>query len=226
MGARLQQGKFYSAAQLTEYIREVGFLPLLSSGIRGFSAEESVTDDCRYVVFPDGGWDWPLWKWKGEIITEGGLVYGKFFAGKAGFISREWWPDFCNMRRARSQSPEEGSIEEAILFTLQEHGSLITRELRALCGFTGPKMRSRFDNYVTRLQMDCRIVTEDFVYPRDKHGNEYGWGWSLLTTPEQLYGHDACCCERTPDESCERIAKHLRQLLPEATRQQLSKLLK
>ena len=40
-----------------EYIRKVGFLPLLDSGIAGYSAEELVSDDCRYVVFPDGGWD-------------------------------------------------------------------------------------------------------------------------------------------------------------------------
>lgn len=47
----------YSAAGLMAYIQQVGFLPLLSSGVYGFSAEEVVTDDCRYVVFPDGGWD-------------------------------------------------------------------------------------------------------------------------------------------------------------------------
>ena len=150
-----------------EYIQEVGFLPLLDSGIRGYSAEDVVDEDCRYVVFSDGGWDWPLWKWKGPIVTEGRCVYGKFFAGKAGFVSREWWTDLCNYRRNIHPAPAEGSIEEAILLTLMEQGSLITRELRAACGFTGPKMRSRFDSYVTRLQMSCRIVTEDFVYPRD-----------------------------------------------------------
>ena len=216
----------YSAAGLMEYIQEMGFLPLLESGIDGYSADAVVEDDCRYVVFPDGGWDWPLWKWKGSIITEGGFVYGKFFAGKAGFISRDWWTDFCNYRRHKSKQPEEGSIEETILFTLQEQGSMITRELRAACGFTGPKMRGKFDGFVTRLQMDCRMVTEDFVYPTDKHGNEYGWGWSLLTTPEQLYGRDSCYCERTPEESYERLLAHFRKILPDATDQQIIKLLK
>ena len=183
-------------------------------------------EECRYVVFPDGGWDWPLWKWKGPIVTEGTAVYGKFFDKKAGFISRAWWPDFYNYRRSLSPAPAEGSIEEAILLTLQTHGSLITRELRAACGFTGPKMRSRFDSYITRLQMACRIVTEDFVYPRDKHGHEYGWGWALLTTPEERYGQEACHCERTPSESFERIHAHFCQLLPEATEKQILKLIK
>ena len=216
----------YSAAQLMEYIREVGFLPLLESGISGFSADAVVDDDCGYVVFPDGGWDWPLWKWKGPVITEGNCVYGKFFDGKAGFVSREWWPDFCNYRRSRSPRPAEGSVEETILLTLQEQGSLITRELRSACGFTGPKMRGRFDIYITRLQMECRIVTEDFVYPRDKHNREYGWGWALLTTPERLMGTEACRCERTAEESHERLLAHFRQLLPAATERQIAKLLK
>ena len=84
--------EIYNCAQLMETIQEIGFLPLLDSVIRGYSAEEMVADDCRYVILPDGGWDWPLWKWKGQIITEGNCVYGKFFAGKAGFISRDCCP--------------------------------------------------------------------------------------------------------------------------------------
>ena len=112
------------------------FLPLLDSGIRGYSAEEMVADDCRYVMLPDGGWDWPLWKWKGPVITE------------------------------------------------------------------------------------------DFVYPTDKHGREYGWGWALLTTPEQLHGRETCQCPRTPEESFERLFTHFKALLPNASDKQILKLIK
>ena len=189
--------EIHNSAQLIELIDRIGFLPLLDSGIHGFSAEDIVAADCRYVV-----------------------------AGKAGFISREWWPDFCNYRRNKHHEPEEGSIEDAILLTLAEQGSLITRELRALCGFTGPKMRSKFDGYVTRLQMATRIVTEDFVYPVDRHNNEYGWGWSLLTTPEQLYGRDANLCNRTPEESFARICAHMHTICPYASDTQIQKMLR
>ena len=218
--------EIYNSAQLMELIQQIGFLPLLDSGITGYSAEELVSDDCRYVVLPDGGWDWPLWKWKGPIVTEGNCVYGKFFDKKAGFISKAWWPDFFNYRRSPHPVPAESSIEETILLTLQEQGSMITRELRAACGFTCPKMRSKFDAYVTRLQMGCYIVTEDFVYPLDRHGREYGWGWSLLTTPEQLLGREACLCQRTPEESFKRLYDHFRTILPDATERQIMKLLK
>ena len=218
--------KIHNDSQLMAYIQKVGFLPLLSSNIRGFSAEEVVDDDCRYVLLPDGGWDWPLWKWKGAVVTEGNCVYGKFFDKKAGFVSREWWPDLYNYRRSQYPAPVEGSIEDAILMTLREHGSLITRELRAACGFNGPKMRSRFDAYVTRLQMACYIVTEDFVYPVDKHNREYGWGWSLFTTPEQLIGREACACPRTPEESLRRITDWLASLLPNATEKEIMRIIK
>ena len=220
------QGKeIYTAAQLMEYIQQIGFLPLLDSGINGYSAEDIVAEDCRYILLPDGGWDWSLWKWKGPIVTEGNCVYGKFFAGKAGFISKQWWGDFCNYRRSTHPVPQEGTIEDAILMTLREHGSLITRELRAACGFTGPKMRSKFDSFVTRLQMGCYIVTEDFVYPTDKKGREYGWGWSLLNTPEALYGHEACTTPHTPEESYRLLTDHFRTILPDATDRQIQKLI-
>lgn len=217
--------EIHSCPEMMDYIQEVGLLPLLNSGISGYSAEDIVSEECRYVVFPDGGWDWPLWKWKGQIVAEGNCVYGKFFAGKAGFVSREWWPDLYNYRRSKSQEPEEGTIEDAILQTLHENGSMITRELRAACGFTGKNMRSKFDGYITRLQGACRIVTEDFIYPTDKHGREYGWGWALLSLPEQLLGREACRCDRTPEESYARLHDHLRTLLPQATERQIEKMI-
>ena len=207
--------EIHSCEQMMELIQQLGFLPLLASGISGYSAEEMADEECRYVVFPDGGWDWPLWKWKGIIINETDCVYGKFFNGKAGFISRSWWPHFCNWRRSLYPMPENGSIEGIIYQTLCEQDSIINRDLRA-----------KFDGYVTRLQMATRVVTEDFVYPRDKHNREYGWGWSLLTTPERLYGKDACTIDCPPEESYQLMAKHLRTILPHATDKQISKILR
>ena len=62
--------EIYSATGMMELIQQIGFLPLLDSGIEGFSAEDIVAEDCGYVRLPEGGWDWPLWKWKGEIVQE------------------------------------------------------------------------------------------------------------------------------------------------------------
>jgi len=207
-------GKIHSCPELIDYVNEIGFLPLLRMGVPGWSASEAVDKECQYVKLPGGGWEWLLWKWKGSVVRESGCAYGKFFAGKAGFVSREWWPDFCNCRRAVAQFPAEGSIEEAILCALREEGSMITKDLRAACGFTGPKMRGKFDGYVTRLEMKGYIVTEDFIYPHDRHGREYGWGWSLLTTPEALFGKSACHPSRSPEESRARMVRHFESVMP------------
>ena len=87
-------------------------------------------------------------------------------------------------------------------------------------------MRSRFDAYLTRLEMGGYIVTEDFVYPHDRHGREYGWGWSLLTTPEALFGREACHPARTPQKSRERMLDHFKKILPNIPSQKQDLLLR
>lgn len=223
---RLKRNEIRTSAELIDYIGHIGFLPLLPSGVAGWSAEEAVDEDCRYVTLPDGGWEWPLWEWKGGIIRESGCAYGKFFRRKAAFVSREWWPDFCNYRRGVFPRAEEWDVEGMILWTLRENGSMTTRDLRRACGFTGGKTRGTFDACVSRLEMGCHVVTEDFVYPRDRHGRDYGWGWSLLTTPEALFGREACRSGRTPEESRARLAGHFRKILPDADDRLVDSLLK
>ncbi|MGN0214100.1 MAG: hypothetical protein ACI4AH_04745 [Muribaculaceae bacterium] len=212
----LRRHNLHNCAQLVEFVDKIGFLPLLSMGVSGWSAQEQVDEDCQYIELPDGGWEWPLWQWKGDVIRETGCAYGKFFDGKAGFISKEFWPDFCNWRRSRLGHFNADSIEAMVLDTLKRHGSLITRELRAACGFTGPKIRSKFDAFITRLEMAGYVVIEDFVYPRSRQGKQYGWGWALLTTPERLFGREACFPDCSPEESYERLAANLQKLFPDA----------
>ena len=98
--------EIYSATGMMELIQQIGFLPLLDSGIEGFSAEDIVAEDCRYATFPEGGWD-----------------------------------------------------------------------------------------------------------------------WSPLNTPEELYGREACQCNRTPEESYQRIFEHLKEILPDASDKQIIKLI-
>lgn len=224
----MKRNEIHTSLGLMEYINQIGFLPLLSMGgdMAGWSADEVVDEECRYTPLTDGGWEWPLWKWKGGIIQENGCAYGKFFRHRAAFVSREWWPDFCNYRRAVFPRVEEWDVEDMILRTLKENGSMTTRDLRRACGLTEAKMRGKFDTYVSRLEMGCYVVTEDFVYPHDSHGRCYGWGWSLLTTPETLFGRDVCLTDRTPEESSARMAEHFRKILPKADKHLIDSLLK
>ena len=71
--------EIYSASGMMELIQKIGFLPLLDSGIEGFSAEDIVAEDCGYVRLPEGGWDWPLWlgmvaaQYSRRSLWQGGL---------------------------------------------------------------------------------------------------------------------------------------------------------
>ena len=78
-------------AALTE---EWGFLPFFAGEIPGFSVEECCPPELWFSDDADGPWEW-----KGPVARSGRCVYGKFFGGRAGFISREWLPDFANFRR-------------------------------------------------------------------------------------------------------------------------------
>ena len=214
----------YNAAQLIECIQQVGFLPLLDSGIWGYSAEEMVTEDCRYVTFPDGGWDWPLWKWKGPIVTEGNCMYGKFFNKKAGFVSREWWPDLCNYRRSARPAPTEESIEESILLTLEANESLITGESDVIPKKPGDELMSGSfivsgqavarvtavgaDNYASHINNDAKAykkVRSDIMESLD----------IIVKTFNVVY----------PEESFQRMLAHLRTILPQAEEKKLKRIL-
>ena len=49
--------EIHSCEQMIELIQQLGFFFFFFSGISCYSAEEMADEECRYVVFPDGGWD-------------------------------------------------------------------------------------------------------------------------------------------------------------------------
>lgn len=81
--------------ELINWVNEIGFLPLFSNSIPGFSAEELVSPDFWWT----GDREQDPWEWR-EIIAESREVaYGKFFAGKSGFVSVDWLSYLANYRR-------------------------------------------------------------------------------------------------------------------------------
>ena len=64
-------------------------------------------------------------------------AYGKFFARKAGFVSREWLPDLANCLRSRPLAPNEDAtaLDDVVLQTILAEGTATVRELRRMLGF-------------------------------------------------------------------------------------------
>lgn len=213
--------------ELAALINEIGFLPFFQSPVPGFSLKDCVPPE---LWFPDEGDG--VWEWKGPVIRRSGGAYGKFFKGKAAFISREWYPDFANYRRdgydfdAAYDDGLASFKEKKIYDTLAEAGDLLSKELRRRSAFAG-QAKTGYDTTLTRLQMRGYITTADFEYALDSKGNPYGWGIARYATPESHFGEDFTgrVYSRTPEESARRILGHLEGLLPQATPAQLRALL-
>ena len=63
---------------------------------------------------------------------------------------------------------------------------------------------------------------------KERYGRPYGWGVAEYATPEELFGYDliTSAYQRDPQESKERMMQHLSSILPGASVQQLTKILK
>ncbi len=213
--------------KIREAVLRLGFLPFFKNEIPGFSIAEHTPPRLWFSDTEDGPWEW-----KGPLARTGDCVYGKFFRGRAGFISRAFFPVFANYRRrgydfdALYDDGFAPHADKQIYDTLTRHGSLQSRELKRLSGF-GKDGEKGFDTRITRLQMQGYVVTADFDYMRDKFGKAYGWGVARYTTPEALFGADfmALAYREDPEESKKRVYERLRAICPEADEKQIKRLL-
>ncbi|HIS73224.1 MAG TPA: hypothetical protein IAD43_10010, partial [Candidatus Scatomorpha pullicola] len=161
-----------NAAGLERAAELYGLLPFFDSGVPGFSVEDMTPPRYWFAGDVDGPWEWRM-----EVARRGKVAYGKLFAGKAGFCSREYYPDLANYRRdgydfdARYEDGLANHRDKQIIDALTREGPLLTRELRRASG-----VDKGFETCLTRLQMQTYITVTDFEYLRDRHGKPYGWG--------------------------------------------------
>ncbi len=215
-----------SPEDVRETVGRLGFLPFFRNEIPGYSIEEHTPPALWFTEVPGP------WEWKGELARDKDLVYGKFFRGRAGFISRDWFPAFANYRRdgydfdARFDDGLASLRDKRLYDIAAERGSLSSKELKVLAGY-GKGGEKGFDGRVTRLQMQSYLLISDFVYALDRCGREYGWGIACYATPEHRFGEDwlAEAYREDPVRSRERVYAHLQGLFPEASEKQLHRLL-
>ena len=225
--ARVYDFHIKTKNDLKSAIRKYGFVPLFSNAIHGFSVEEHVAASAWFSG-EEG-----VWEWKGPVIKETGCAYGKFFDNKAVFVSRKWFPDFANYRRdgydfdARFEDGLASYRDKELYELLDANAPALSKQLKRLGDYRKGGKKG-FDSIIARLQAQCYVVISDFVYEKDRYGNDYGWGVAEYSTPEKLFGNkftDAVY-QRTPEESYQRILKHLRSLFPDCEEDILRKILK
>lgn len=213
--------------KLRETVQRLGLLPFFKNEVPGFSIAEHTPPQLWFSDTEEGPWEW-----KGPIARAGDCVYGKFFSGRAGFISRDLFPVFANYRRngydfdALYDDGFAPRADKQIYDVLARHGSLLSRELKTLSGY-GKGGEKGFDPRITRLQMESYVIIADFEYMRDKLGREYGWGVARYATPEAVFGADfmAEAYREDPAVSRAKVYARLRAICPEAKEKQLIKLL-
>lgn len=216
-----------SAVSIATLVQEIGFLPFFTNEIKGFSIEDNCPPELWFSDTADGPWEW-----KGPVARRGNCIYGKFFRGKAGYVSLDWLPDFANYRRdgydfdARFDDELASYKDKTLYDTITQHGSLLSKDLKKLCNYCKGGNKG-FDTVITRLQMQTYVTISDFEYLLDKHGKPYGWGVAKYSTPEAICGRDlvTSAYKRSPKESKERIIQHLVKILPDASKEQISKII-
>ncbi len=226
---RTGPGQLRTPEELEARVKELGFLPLFENEVKGFSVEEH-TDPADWWTDNEAR---DPWSWREQLARRGRVAYGKFFGGRAGFISLDWFPRFANARRDGYDFDalwEEGKAKakmKRIMDLFPDREELLSNEVRRLAGF-GSEGEHGFEGTVTALQMMTYLVIRDFRSRLNKAGQPYGWHIAVLCTPEARWGYDAVTSaySEEPADSREAIILHLRSCLPEAGEKALRRLMK
>lgn len=215
-------------------VLELGIVPFFANLIPGYSIEE---------MTPEGNWfdtqdnlSYTPWDWKIPCVQTGEIAYGKFLlGGKAAFASIEWYRELMNYRQSQKKYAPD-SAQQKFLTYLEQNGSIGIKEIRGLLGIK----KSAADSLITKLMMQCRVVTGDIT--RVYRGPELqynGWQVSSFCRPQDLFqsestpffaGFEAASLRslevpHSPKESFERLSEHIHRLFPDASPAAISKVL-
>ena len=204
----------HTVEELLRVINDLGFLPLFSNEVKGFSVEEMTDPACWWTG--DTGTD--PWEWRAVLARRKDIAYGKFFNKKAGFISKKWFPYFANYRRdgydfdARFEDGKAEYKENLIMALFQSDvEEMFSYEIKSLAGF-GKGGEKNFEGTLAKLQMQTYLTVRDFRQKVNKRGEGYGWAIAVYTLPECLWGHDFVTgrYSEEPKASLQKIIKKVR----------------
>lgn len=213
----------HNVEEMERLVDETGFLPLFAGDVEGFSVEEH-TD-------PSAWWtenkETDPWEWRETAARRHNVVYGKFFNGRAGFISKKWLPVFANYRRdgydfdARWDDELASWRQKKIMdLFLKDQGEqeLLSSEVKEQAGF-GKNGEKNFEGTLTGLEMETYLIVSDFRQRKNKKGEAYGWSIAVLATPEHVFGRELVTSEydTDPKESLRQIVNRVKEFCPSAS---------
>ncbi|MBR2256648.1 MAG: hypothetical protein IJ899_04755 [Blautia sp.] len=225
---------FDSISACESLIKTIGFLPLFSNTITGFSVEEHVP---RNVWFTGDSSTDP-WEWRQILSSDPEIAYGKFFNKTAGFISKDFFPVFANYRRNgydfdalfEDELVSYRSKKVMDVFELDDEAvgkTILSSEVKQLAGFGKDGGEKNFEGVLTDLQMQTYLIISSFQQKKNKKGQSYGWYLAVLETPETKWGRDFVTSHYSddPSQSWSEIKTRMLQFFPDAAEKDVTKLL-
>ena len=223
-----------SQDDLLTLIRELGFLPLFSNDIAGFSVEEHTSAEAWWTGDP--GTD--PWEWRISLARHPEIAYGKFFDKKAGFIHKDIFPVFANYRRNGYDFDalfDEGMVSHRAKRIMDVIGlsdesvrrEVMTYELKEQAQFGKDGGEENFDGTLASLQMQAYLIMSDFRQRRNKRGQPYGWHIAAIEAPEAKWGYEfvTSAYNESPDVSWEKISGKMNLRFPSADANAIQKVL-
>ena len=222
------QSALQSSEELVSLINTIGFLPLFSNDIPGFSVEERVP---AYVWWTGDKTTDP-WEWRMILARNPDIAYGKFFNKAAGFVSKSFFPVFANYRR--NGYDFDALFEDGLasyrarkimdVFELDDEAvgkELMSYEVKELAA-----VDKNFQGMLTDLQMQTYLILSDFRQRKNRKGQLYGWHIAAVETPETKWGRDFVTSDYTedPKESWGKLEERVKQHFPNATDESIQKI--
>ena len=181
----------HSCQQLKDVIADAGFIPLFRNDIAGFSVQELTDSADWWTGIPEKD----PWAWRIMLTADDDVAYGKLFGGKAGFISKAWFPFFASYRRdgydfdARYEDGKASNRCKAIMDLFVDRPVIASYDIKALAGFGRGGMPG-FEGALTHLQMNTYLTISRLEQKRNKAGEGYGWHAAVYSTAEAKFGYD------------------------------------
>lgn len=217
--------RLHSPKELGDLVRKIGFLPLFSNDIPGFSVEEHTLGKDWWTDDPGDPW-----AWRQVLAPEEDFAYGKFFDKKAGFVSKEWFPVFANYRRDGYDWEglyEDGKMKHRnrqVMEAFEPDENMQGLELLTCDLKKKAAVAKGFEGAVTELQMQTFLIVNAFRQRKNKQGVRYGWHVGALMTPETKWGYDYVNQPAGTPAACrERIFSRIRDFFPEADEKAIQK---
>lgn len=207
-------------------VKRIGFLPLFSTSIPGFSVEEHTPAAVWWRDDPETD----PWIWRQIAAAHPDIAYGKFFNRNAGFVSKEWFPVLANYRRNGYDFDALYDDELApvrakkIMDVFEPDDCSVGQELISTAIW---EKTVKDEKTLTDLQMQTYLIMSDFRQRKNKKGQLYGWHLSVYETPETKWGRDhvASGYKTDPMASWDMIAVQIKRFYPGAEGKEITKIL-